>query len=452
MRARLRGGAVLDCGGQRAEDLDAGWDPSAAGCGRRGRAAMVAGRRAHGGAEAPVLGAGDPAEAGRGRPPGGARAHGGRRWSRGRRRITPRRPGPPEGHRCPARQGGHQAAVAGGGGAGAGGGGSAADPARPRGRWGRRGRWTGRHRPESRTLGKPWGHPCGTTRRLTSWAGRGMVCPRGSAASWERQQTGPAALARRRWVVSAIRWTARPRSCRTCARPGVVGGPETTPPLVQTTAGRVRSGRARRTRARHRPRQRVARAWTGTHGGRAGGPPLGPVGGDPPGGYQTVHLWMRDEGPGPGVEDAEHADAPPDSRWVRGARDARWGRGAAPHVGPVLRVAADQRPPCVGQGPDDRHVGAWEACLPPRGPPHRGVLRGARGTTPVAAGVGGLGRLTAVRTRPQRSAHGRGPAVEKIRHRAARAGQASRANPLLLGRTIVAADVRHRWHARAPAP
>jgi len=152
------------------------------------------------------------------------------------------------------------------------------------------------------------------------------------------------------------------------------------------------------------------------------------------------------------VEDAAHAAVPPDSMGVRGARDARWGRGAAPPVVQGLLVAADQRPPCGRQGPDDRHVGAWEACLPPRGPPHRGVLRGARGTTPVAAGVGGLGRLTAVRTRPQRSAHGRGPAVDQIRHRAARAGQASRANPLLLGRTIVAADVRHRWHARAPAP
>jgi hypothetical protein len=97
------------------------------------------------------------------------------------------------------------------------------------------------------------------------------------------------------------------------------------------------------------------------------------------------------------------------------------------------------------QGQDDRNVWHGEALLPPRCPPPLGGLTGARGATPVAPGVGGSVRLTAVSTRPQLSAHGLGPAVEPIIHHAARAGPASRATPLLSGGTIVPADVCHRW-------
>jgi hypothetical protein len=91
--------------------------------------------------------------------------------------------------------------------------------------------------------------------------------------------------------------------------------------------------------------------------GRAGGPPLGPVGGDPTGWHQTVHMWMIDEGPSPGVEDAEHADEPPDIMGVCGERDERLGRGAEQHVIQVFLVAADQLPQFLGQGQDDRKVG-----------------------------------------------------------------------------------------------
>ncbi len=42
------------------------------------------------------------------------------------------------------------------------------------------------------------------------------------------------------------------------------GLPETTPPLVQTTSGLIRSGCSWRTRSSYRPRNRFARAGTGT--------------------------------------------------------------------------------------------------------------------------------------------------------------------------------------------
>jgi hypothetical protein len=93
--------------------------------------------------------------------------------------------------------------------------------------------------------------------------------------------------------------------------------------------------------------------------GRAGGPPLGPVGGDPTGWHQTVYMWMIDKGPSPGVEDAENADEPPDIMWVCGERDERLGRGSEQNVIQVLLVAADKLPQFLGQGQDDMKVGNW---------------------------------------------------------------------------------------------
>lgn len=98
----------------------------------------------------------------------------------------------------------------------------------------------------------------------------------------------------------------------------------------------------------------------GHPGGGAGGPPLRPVGGTPTGWHQTVPMWMIDEGPRPGVEDAEHADEPPDIMGVCGELDERLGRGAEQHVRPVLLGAADPLPQCLGQGEDDRQGGDWQ--------------------------------------------------------------------------------------------
>jgi len=156
-------------------------------------------------------------------PGGHGGAPGGPRGRRGMARLTPRRPGPPEGPRGPARTGGPQGSVAGGAGSGAGGEGSAAYPARQSGSGGRRGRGSGRPRPASRTLWPPGGPTCGKQRRMHAWAGRVMVGHRWCGASWERKPTGPSARERGRGWVRASRWTERPRSCRTGARPCVVG-------------------------------------------------------------------------------------------------------------------------------------------------------------------------------------------------------------------------------------
>jgi hypothetical protein len=177
--------------------------------------------------------------------------------------------------------------------------------------------------------------------------------------------------------------------------------------------------------------------------GRAGGPPLGPVGGDPTGWHQTVHMWMIDEGASPGVEDAEHADEPPDIMGVCGKGDERMGRGAEQHVVQVFLVAADEFPQFLGQGQNDMKVGDWEEFLPPLCQPHLGVMLVALGATAVAAGMVGIVLLTAVITRQQLSAQGLGPAVDNIIHGAAMAGQEVRAKPLLRGGTLVPEDVRH---------
>jgi hypothetical protein len=70
-----------------------------------------------------------------------------------------------------------------------------------------------------------------------------------------------------------------------------------------------------------------------------------------------VHVWLIDEGPSPGVADAEHAEEPPDIMGVCSERDARLGRGAEQHVIQVFLVAADQLPQFLGQGQDDMKIG-----------------------------------------------------------------------------------------------
>ena len=107
------------------------------------------------------------------------------------------------------------------------------------------------------------------------------------------------------------------------------------------------------------PAKELREGMDGHQVGRAGGPPLGPVGGDPTGWHQTVHMWMIDEGPGPGVENAENADEPPDIMWVCGELDERLGRGAEQNVVQVFLVAADKLPQFLGQGQDDMKVGDW---------------------------------------------------------------------------------------------
>jgi hypothetical protein len=86
---------------------------------------------------------------------------------------------------------------------------------------------------------------------------------------------------------------------------------------------------------------------------------------------------------------------------VCGERDARLGRGSEQHVVQVFLVAADECPPCLGQGQDDMKVGDWQEFLPPLCQPHLGVMTVTLGATPVAAGVVGRVLLTAVITRQQ---------------------------------------------------
>jgi hypothetical protein len=188
----------------------------------------------------------------------------------------------------------------------------------------------------------------------------------------------------------------------------------------------------------------------GDAGGRARWPPVGAVGGDPASRHQAVHRRMVGQGAGPGGADPQDAQQAAHSMRVHGACAERLGRGAPPPVVQVLWVAADEVVERVGPGQDHRQVGPWQPCLPPRCQPHLGVMLGARGTTPVAAGGVGIVRLTAVSTRQPMAPHGLGPAGAKSLQRTAMTGQAIRAQPLLLGGTIRPEDVCPRWHARAP--
>ena len=200
----------------------------------------------------------------------------------------------------------------------------------------------------------------------------------------------------------------------------------------------------------HQPANALREGLDGHPVGRAGGPPRGPVGGAPAGWPQTGPMWRRDAGPGPGVEDAENAQEPPDILGLCRAREARGGRGAAHQVGQVVLVAADQRPQLLGQGQDHMTGGDRESCRAPVCQPGVGVEAMPRGAAAVAAGVVDSVVLTTGLAWHPRPAHGLGPAVDQIIRSAARAGPESRAKPLLIGEPIVPEDVRHLWHARPP--
>jgi hypothetical protein len=222
------------------------------------------------------------------------------------------------------------------------------------------------------------------------------------------------------------------------------------PPLGPDRLGKGQVGSFLRPQSEKQPAKELREGRDGHQGGRAGGPPLGSVGGDPTGRHQAVHMWMINEGPGPGVEDTEDANEPPDIMGVGGECDERLGRGAEQEVVQVLVMTPAELPQLLGHGEAHMNVGDGQEFLPPLCPPHLGVMTVALGATPVAAGVVGIVLLTAVIPRQQVAAHGLGPAVDNIVHRAAMAGQEVLAKPLLRGGTRAPEDVRHLWHARGP--
>jgi hypothetical protein len=222
------------------------------------------------------------------------------------------------------------------------------------------------------------------------------------------------------------------------------------PPCGPDPLGKGQVGAFLTHQIEQQPAKALREGLDGHQVGRAGGPPLGPVGGAPAGWPQTVHMWRLDAGPGPGVEDAEHATEPPDILGVCRERDARGGRGAEHKVVQVVLVAADQRPQLVGPGQDHMTGGDRESCRAPVCQPGFGVEALTRGAAAVAAGVVDIVFLTPGLAWHQRPAQGLGPAVDQIIQSAAMAGPESRANPLLLGEPIAPEDVRHLWHARPP--
>ena len=177
------------------------------------------------------------------------------------------------------------------------------------------------------------------------------------------------------------------------------------------------------THAREQPPATERReGMDGHQGGRTGGSPLGPVGGDPTGRHQTGHRWMIDEDAGPGVEDAADAHEPADIRGGCGTRDEGWGRGAAQDMGASVLMTTDDRAQLLGHGKDHVHVGEREACLTPLFQPGCGREALTRGATAVPAGGVDVVCLAPVLARPQVSASGLGATVDEVIPGAAVAG------------------------------
>jgi len=90
----------------------------------------------------------------------------------------------------------------------------------------------------------------------------------------------------------------------------------------------------------------------GHEGGRAGRPPLGPVGGDPTGRDEAVHVRMIDQGAGPGMPHTQDSDQTADIMRVCGQRDERLGRRAEQDVVEVLWMTPDDLTERMGHGED----------------------------------------------------------------------------------------------------
>jgi hypothetical protein len=114
-------------------------------------------------------------------------------------------------------------------------------------------------------------------------------------------------------------------------------------------------------------------------------------------------------------------------------------------------MPTDDLSPLLGHGEDHVTGGARQEVLPPLFQPCLSVLAVACGATAVAAGMGDVVLLTTMLAWPQLSAQGLSPAPEHIIHGSAMAGQEVLAKPLPIVRTIAPQDVRHLWHAHAPA-
>jgi hypothetical protein len=82
--------------------------------------------------------------------------------------------------------------------------------------------------------------------------------------------------------------------------------------------------------------------------GHAGWLPLGPIGGDPAGWHEAVHVWMVGEGPGPGVQHTEDPDQPTDIMRIGSEPDERLGCGAEQDVVQILLMTPDDLPQLLG--------------------------------------------------------------------------------------------------------
>jgi hypothetical protein len=149
------------------------------------------------------------------------------------------------------------------------------------------------------------------------------------------------------------------------------------------------------------PAKELREGMDGHQVGRTGGSPRGPVGGDPTGRHQTGHMWLIDEGSGPGMEDAEDANEPADLMGVCGERNEGLDRGAEQDIVEIVLMTTDDLAQLLGHGEDHVKVGDRQECLTPLFQPGFGREAMTRGATAVTVGVVDVVFLTTVIARPQ---------------------------------------------------
>jgi hypothetical protein len=144
------------------------------------------------------------------------------------------------------------------------------------------------------------------------------------------------------------------------------------------------------------PAKEVREGVNGSHGGRAGGPPLGLLPSDSTGGDQAMHMGMRGQGAGPGVQHTPDPDQPADIMGVRRERDERAACRSQHDSVEVLWRTTDELSALRRHRADHVNVGARQQLLPPCCQPGVGIQVMTRGATALAAGVVDIMFLTAL--------------------------------------------------------
>jgi len=148
------------------------------------------------------------------------------------------------------------------------------------------------------------------------------------------------------------------------------------------------------------------------------------------GGNQEMDVGMENEGPRPGVHDAQHAQLRAQSFGMGGQILERLGAGAEEHIQAVLQMGSDPRTQRFGHGESHQEIGdRQQQPLPLAGQPIVGVGLPALRAVAVVAGMILVVELAALGAPEQLAAQSRGAAAQQALQHLAQTPRHGRSKP-----------------------